>query len=251
MRLPYIAEDVQMDNEADRAIVQRIKHRRGGKLIELDRALLHAPPVASGWNEFLLAVRTQTTLPVSIRESAICRVAVLNKAWYEWDHHLPILLSDPAFPPSGADYILRSPPGHAAQLLASSVSAEGSGGAASSAEARAESTTPDAVVDTISDAVTGLLPTQLASSGPTRISREDTGGLDDKHLAVLAYTDAMTVSVSVPDDTFAALRRHFNDREVVEITAITSAYNCVSRFLVALDVGERRGTGEGGGGQVE
>jgi hypothetical protein len=26
-----------------------------------------------------------------VRETAICRVAVLNKAWYEWDSHSPIL----------------------------------------------------------------------------------------------------------------------------------------------------------------
>jgi hypothetical protein len=32
------------------------------------------------------------------------------------------------------------------------------------------------------------------------------------------------------------------DREVVELTATVAAYNCVSRFLVALDVGECNGT---------
>ena len=33
----------------------------------------------------------------------------------------------------------------------------------------------------------------------------------------------------------------FGERGVVEITATVAAYNCVSRFLVALDVGERNG----------
>jgi len=63
-------------------------------------------------------------------------------------------------------------------------------------------------------------------------------GLDERHLAVLAYTDAMTKNVKVPDDVFARLKKCFSDREVVEITATVGAYNCVSRFLVALDVGE-------------
>jgi alkylhydroperoxidase family enzyme len=58
------------------------------------------------------------------------------------------------------------------------------------------------------------------------------------HSAVLAYTDAMTVSVIVPDAVYTQLKEHFNEREVVEITATIAAYNCVSRFLVALDVGE-------------
>jgi len=29
------------------------------------------------------------------------------------------------------------------------------------------------------------------------------------------------------------------EREMVEVTATVAAYNCVSRFLVALEVGER------------
>jgi len=55
---------------------------------------------------------------------------------------------------------------------------------------------------------------------------------------VLAYADAMTIGVKVSDDIFAWLRKLFDDRETVEITATVAAYNCVSRFLVALDVGE-------------
>ena len=57
--------------------------------------------------------------------------------------------------------------------------------------------------------------------------------------AVLRYTDAMTKEVQVPDEVFAELKKHFSEQEVVEITATVAAYNCVSRFLVALDVGER------------
>ena len=61
---------------------------------------------------------------------------------------------------------------------------------------------------------------------------------DAKHIAVLQYTDAMTLGCIVPEAKFKALKEQFSDREVVEITATVSAYNCVSRFLVALDVGE-------------
>jgi alkylhydroperoxidase family enzyme len=58
--------------------------------------------------------------------------------------------------------------------------------------------------------------------------------------AVLAYTDAMTTRVTVPDDVFAELRDHFSDREVVELTVTVGTYNLVSRFLVALEVGSER-----------
>ena len=63
-------------------------------------------------------------------------------------------------------------------------------------------------------------------------------GLDEKHLAVLEVTDAMTLEIVVPDAKFAKLKKDFSDREVTEIIATVAAYNCVSRFLVALDVGE-------------
>ncbi|KAI0451660.1 AhpD-like protein [Xylaria acuta] len=75
--------------------------------------------------------------------------------------------------------------------------------------------------------------------------REDArrDGLRDKEWAVLRYADEMTRLVRVDDATFETLRNLCDEREVVEITATVAAYNCVSRFLVALDVGERNGTG--------
>ncbi|KAI9664887.1 MAG: hypothetical protein M1821_006335 [Bathelium mastoideum] len=273
MRLPYIPPSPTFASPTDAAILARILDRRGGALLELDRTLLHSPPVADGWNAFLLAIRTQTSLPATLREAAICRVAILNRAFYEWDHHLPLLLADPAFAPEGAQYILRAPVGHAARRLglreserdadkdAAVVRVGGGGGGLGEAEAEGSSTgskavdqVVDKVVDTISQAASSVLPSQMAAAGPKPMAAEETGGFDEKHLAVLAYTDAMTVFISVPEDLFAILRRHFSDREIVEITSTIAAYNCVSRFLVALDVGERAGKGApsgGGGAEVE
>jgi AhpD family alkylhydroperoxidase len=53
---------------------------------------------------------------------------------------------------------------------------------------------------------------------------------------VLAYTDCMTREIQVSDEVFVAVRQHFNDRELVELTATISAYNMVSRFLEALAI---------------
>ncbi|WP_448625096.1 carboxymuconolactone decarboxylase family protein [Geodermatophilus sp. URMC 64] len=54
--------------------------------------------------------------------------------------------------------------------------------------------------------------------------------------AVLAFTDASTRAVDVPDDVFAAVQEHLDQRQVVELAALVAGYAMVSRFLVALRV---------------
>jgi alkylhydroperoxidase family enzyme len=176
MRLEYIPDDPQMDRKDYQEIVERVKERRGGKLLELDKALLHAPPIANGWNAFLKAIRTENSLEDSVREVAICRVAALNQAWYEWEAHAPLL--------------------------------EKTGVVSKEA------------IDNLKDRTRAGV------------------GLDEKHLAVLEVTDASTLQIVVPQSKFDKLKKFFSDREIVEITATIAAYNCVSRFLVTLDVGE-------------
>lgn len=91
MKIPYVDNPPETTTPEDAAIVARIQARRAPRpLIPLDLALLHAPPVADGWNSFLGAIRTKTSLPDDLRELAICRVAVCNKAWFEWAHHAPL-----------------------------------------------------------------------------------------------------------------------------------------------------------------
>lgn len=59
---------------------------------------------------------------------------------------------------------------------------------------------------------------------------------DGAERAALDYSDAMTRNVQVPEAVFDTLRGHFNERELVELTATIAAYNLVSRFLEALKV---------------
>lgn len=66
----------------------------------------------------------------------------------------------------------------------------------------------------------------------------DEAVLNERQRAVIAYTDAMTMDIAVPDELFARVRAHFDERQVVELTVTVGAYNMVSRFLVALEVGE-------------
>ena len=91
MRIPYVPNPPEASSEADAAIVSRIQARRHPRPLQsLDLALLHSPPLADGWNSFLGAVRTRTSLSDDLRELAISRVAVCNRAWYEWKHHAPL-----------------------------------------------------------------------------------------------------------------------------------------------------------------
>ncbi|PKS07569.1 hypothetical protein jhhlp_006173 [Lomentospora prolificans] len=186
MRVPYVPDPVPTATEEEAAIVSRIQARRAPRPLQpLDLALLHSPPVADGWNSFLGAVRTRTTIADDIKELSISRVAVCNRAWYEWGHHAPL-----------------------------------------------------AVKAGVSEAVM-----EVAKRQEPLKRDEKPEGVSEKEWAVLVYTDEMTRNVTVADETFAFIKSLFNEREVVEITATIACYNCVSRFLVALDVGERNGLG--------
>lgn len=194
-RINYVsdAEEASLSTE-DQIIYDRVRQRRvrGGHdgLIELDRLLLHAPPIADGWNAFLGSVRTKTTLADDVRELIICRVAALNNAEYEWSHHAPLLRLA----------LVESQPTEQVDLLLAALK-----------------------MDSISD------------SPHLEVIR--------KYAKIVAYVDAMTKWIAVPDDIYENLRGTLaagraGDRAMVEITSTCAAYNCVSRFLVALRVGQ-------------
>ena len=84
-RLPYITDQ----QAGDTPLVAAIRQRRGGTLLNLDRQLLYSPAFAQGWNALLGAVRTQLKVDPKLRELAMCVVAVLNGAEYEYVHHAP------------------------------------------------------------------------------------------------------------------------------------------------------------------
>jgi alkylhydroperoxidase family enzyme len=75
----------------NRELVAAIESRRGGTLLNLDRMLLWSEPLARGWNGYLRAIRTELSLSPFLRELAICVVARLTGADYEYHHHAPEL----------------------------------------------------------------------------------------------------------------------------------------------------------------
>jgi alkylhydroperoxidase family enzyme len=74
-------------------LVQAILKRRGGELINLDKALLWSEPLARGWNVYLGNVRAGLGASRKLRELGICTVALLTGAHYEYHHHAPDFLT--------------------------------------------------------------------------------------------------------------------------------------------------------------
>lgn len=65
-----------------------------GRISLLYQVLLNSAPIASGWERLLTAVRNQSSLPGDLRELIILRVAVLNRAAFEFEAHAPIALRE-------------------------------------------------------------------------------------------------------------------------------------------------------------
>ena len=88
-RLPYL-DDARIDASPARAATAKaIRARRNGAaLLNLDRMLLHSAAFAQGWNVLLGTVRRELTLDSRLRDLAICAVARLTDAPYEWHQHV-------------------------------------------------------------------------------------------------------------------------------------------------------------------
>ena len=168
-RLPYSENFSSGDAEE---LAARISAQRGGHLPNLFRMLLHSPNVAAGWFEFLSATRKETMLDARTREFVILYVAILLRAAYPQNDHVPIALNE------------------------------------------------------------GISQDEIDNL--TRWRRSHLYDARDK--ALLAYVEASSQDIQVPDDVFEALRHRYGDREIVEITVLIGAYHLVARFLEALRI---------------
>jgi len=162
-----------LDESAGAAVVAKIRGKRGGRLLNLYRALLHSPGLASAWLDFNNAVRYETGLGERARELVIMRVAVLNHADYVFQIHR-LRYAEPA----------------------------------------------------------GVTPAEIEALRDWRKS----GVFGPGDAALLAYVDAMTRDVGVPDAVFNGMRAHFSERAAVELTVLVAAYNMHTRVLRALDI---------------
>src|SRR6478752_1927966 len=65
----------------------------------------------------------------------------------------------------------------------------------------------------------GLTPEQVDALGAWEASSLFT----EKQRALLAYTDAMTRDIEVPEDVFGEIRQHFSEQQVVELSMLIGA----------------------------
>ena len=154
-------------------LIARIRGARGGRLLNLYRALLHSAPLAEAWLAFNDAVRRETHLDGASRELVILRVACLNRTDYVFEIHASRYAID-----------------------------------------------------------AGLTAEQVAEVANWHASTR----FSPRQRALLAYVDAMTREVVVPDPVFRELSAHFDERGLVELTVLVGAYNMHTRVLKALDV---------------
>jgi AhpD family alkylhydroperoxidase len=171
MRIPLVIPGTKPELAAQEAQIMAER----GRISPLYGVLLNSPPIAHGWEQMLSAVRNRNSIPAGLRELVILRVAVLNRAPYEFDAHVP----------------------HA---LAAGVSAE---------------------------AVEASRSLPLAADAP----------FTEAQRVALRLTDAMTRDIDVPDALYADVRQHFDVQGQIDLVATVAAYNMVSRFLVALQIG--------------
>ena len=62
----------------------------------------------------------------------------------------------------------------------------------------------------------------------------------ERERAALAFTDAMTRDIRVPDEVFADVRQHFDERQIVELSVLIGAYNMHTRVQEALELDRER-----------
>ena len=88
---PRIAPIVPGTRPELASIEASIKAERG-HINLLYQVLLNSAPLSHGWEKLLTAVRNHNSIPADLREMVMVRVAVLNRAPYEIDAHLPLAL---------------------------------------------------------------------------------------------------------------------------------------------------------------
>jgi 4-carboxymuconolactone decarboxylase len=169
-RVPLLQEQ---DHPELAEVMAKYSAGRRGKLINIYRMLLNAPPLAESWFNHSNTVRWKTSIDGRLREIVIIRMGHLTKSAYVLRQHVPSL----------------------------------------------------ALAD-------GLTLEECEALADWRASK----CFSERERAVLAYTDTMTRDITVPDAVFAEVKRHFNDREIVELTVLIGSYNMNARVLQALEL---------------
>lgn len=169
-RIPYIEPETAPAELAD--TIELIKRERGGRVLNLFKLLLNSPPICEGWIVMGSAVRFKSSLNGAVRELAICRIAQINGADYEFQAHAPFALKE------------------------------------------------------------GATQAQLDALSAWR----ESAAFSPAQRVALELTESVTTQLDADDALFAEVRRHYNERETLELVTTIAFYNMVSRVLRTMRV---------------
>lgn len=82
-RLPLTPSDIA----APESLVNRLRARHDGRLLEVERMLLHSPALATAWDGFFGGIKSGLRLSARRRELVACAVGSLNGADYQFRQH--------------------------------------------------------------------------------------------------------------------------------------------------------------------
>lgn len=88
-RLPYTPEDIALPAD----LVAGLRAKRAGKLLEVERMMLHSPVLATAWNGFFGTIKSGMQLSPCLRELVACAVGSANGADYQYQQHAAAFLS--------------------------------------------------------------------------------------------------------------------------------------------------------------
>ena len=84
-------------------------------------------------------------------------------------------------------------------------------------------------------AIKELCARYLAEDEQVVAHADDTGRFDDRERAALAWTEAITLvsQTHVPDDVYEETKKHFSEKEIVDLTLAVSMINMWNRLAIS------------------
>ena len=88
-RLPYTPEEIAVPTD----LVAQFRAKHGGKLLDVERMMLHSPALAAAWNGFFGGIKNGMQLSPRLRELVACAVGSVNSAHYQYQQHSAAFLA--------------------------------------------------------------------------------------------------------------------------------------------------------------
>jgi alkylhydroperoxidase family enzyme len=82
-RIPFTPQDIAIPAD----LVAGFRAKNHGKLLDVQRMMLHSPALATAWNGFFAGIKSGMLLSPVLREMIACAVGIANGAQYQYQQH--------------------------------------------------------------------------------------------------------------------------------------------------------------------